>query len=151
MQKFNPAKISATSKQAQGLYDIQNPKKYIGNNPPLYRSSWERDFMITCDTNPAVFEWAVEPFPIKYVCPLDNKVKNYWPDFIVKYIQKDGSIKSQIIEIKPYKQTMMETAKSKRDKMMVQVNMYKWAYAKQFCDENGLEFKILTEKELYKK
>lgn len=42
--------------------------------------------MVALDHNPAVLEWAVEPFPIPYTCPVDGKVKNYWPDFLVKYI-----------------------------------------------------------------
>lgn len=150
MMKFNPAKIG-NSRQAQGVYNIQNRDKYIGSNPPIYRSSWEKDFMITCDNNPAIFEWAVEPFPIPYICPFDRIQKNYFPDFIIKYVQADGTIKSQIIEIKPYKQTNMEAAKGKKAKMMVQVNLYKWAYAQKFCEDNGLEFKVLTEKDLYKK
>lgn len=150
MQQFNPAKIG-NSRQAQGIYTPKNPEKYMGTTLPIYRSSWEKDMFVTCDLNPAVFQWMAEPFPIQYVCPFDRRVKNYWPDLLIKYVQADGTIKSQIIEIKPFKQTNMESARGKKDKMMVQVNLYKWAYAQKFCEDNGLEFKVLTEKDLYKK
>lgn len=149
-QAFNPAKITNT-KQAQGVYNITNIKKYKSNNPPIYRSSWERDVMISLDMNPAVIEWSSEPFSIPYVCPIDGKQRQYFPDFYVLYIGADKKQHAQILEIKPYKQCFMETARSKKDKIVVQVNQAKWVYALDFCKKNGLEFKLITEKDLYKK
>lgn len=149
MQAFNPAKITNT-KQAQGVFPITNIKKYKSTNPPIYRSSWEKDVMISLDLNPAVLEWSVEPFSISYVCPVDGKTKQYWPDFYVRAIGPNGKEYAQIIEIKPLKQCYMQYAKSKKDKMVVQINQAKWAYALEFCKKNGLEFKLITEKELYK-
>lgn len=150
MAGFNPAKITNT-KHAQGVYPIKNTKKYKGTNQPIFRSSWERDFMITCDQNPAILEWAAEPFSIPYVCPLEGKVKNYWPDFLIRYIGADKREHTQLIEIKPFKQTNPALCKSKRDKAICYVNMSKWKYAYDFCQKNGLEFKVLTEKDLYGK
>lgn len=147
-QQFNPAKITNT-KQAQGVYAIKNIKKYNSTNPPIYRSSWERDVMIALDNNPAVIEWATEPFSIPYLCPVDNITKNYWPDFIVRYIGPDKKEHTQLLEVKPYKQCFLNLAKSKKEKMTVYVNQSKWAYAQAFCDKNGIEFKIITEKNLY--
>lgn len=151
MQKFNPAKIKNT-KQAQGVYSIQNIKKYQSSNPPIYRSSWEKDIMVALDMNPAVLEWSVEPFPIPYTCPVDGKVKNYWPDFLVKYIDvKTGKECIQLLEIKPEKQCYMQLAKSRKDKIVVLVNQAKWAAAIALCQQNGIEFKLITEKQLYRK
>lgn len=156
MQKFNPAKITNT-KQAQGVYPIVNIKKYSSTNPPIYRSSWEKDVMISLDMNPAVIEWSVEPFSIPYQCPVEKdkygnaKIKQYWPDFYVRYIDAEGKEHAQILEIKPLKQCYMQMAKSKKDKMVVLINQTKWAFAFEFCKKNGLEFKLITEKELYKK
>lgn len=150
MQKFNPAKITNT-KQAQGVYPITNIKKYTSTNPPIYRSSWEKDVMISLDMNPAVIEWSVEPFSISYVCPVDGKTKQYWPDFYVRYFDAKGQQHAQIIEVKPLKQCYSQFAKTKKDKMVVQINQAKWAYAMDFCQKNGLEFKLVTEKELYQK
>lgn len=150
VQAFNPAKIS-NKKHAQGVYQPKNPQKYRGSQMPIYRSSWERDFMVTCDLNPAVLEWCAEPFSIPYTSPLDGKTKQYWPDFMIRYIDNKGVIKSQLVEIKPYKQTQLSMAKTKKAKMVVYINYAKWQYAMQFCQQNGIEFKVLTEKELYKK
>lgn len=149
MQTRNPAKIGR-SRHAQGQYFIVNKEKYIGNNPPIYRSSWEKDFMITCDMNSAILEWAAEPFSVPYQCPIDGKMKNYWVDFIIKYIDASGKIHTQVVEIKPYKQSVMEMAKSKRDKQTVMVNTAKWKYAEAYCKKNGIEFKVYTERELYR-
>lgn len=149
-QGFNPAKITNT-KQAQGVYNITNIKKYTSSNPPIYRSSWEKDVMISLDMNPAVIEWSVEPFSIPYYCPIENKQKQYWPDFYVRYIGPDRKEHAQILEVKPHKQCFLQLAKSKKDKMVVHINQAKWAYALEFCKNNGLEFKLITEKELYKK
>lgn len=149
-QNFNPAKITNT-KQAQGIFPIKNIEKYSSNNPPIYRSSWEKDIMVSLDNNPAVIEWSVEPFAIPYMCPVDSKMKNYWPDFIVRYITPDGKEKVQLIEVKPLKQCHMEMAKTKKDKLTVLVNQAKWTYAYDFCQKNGIEFKLITERELYKK
>lgn len=149
MSRRNPAQIGR-SKYAQGQYFITNPDKYVGSNPPIYRSSWEKDFMITCDLNPAILEWAAEPFSVPYQCPIDGRMKNYWVDFIIKYIDNTGKIHSQVVEIKPHKQSVMEMAKSKRDKQIVLVNTVKWKYAEAYCKRNGLEFKVYTEKELYR-
>ena len=150
MSAFNPAKITNT-KHAQGVYGIKNIKKYKSTNPPIYRSSWEKDVMISLDLNPAVIEWSVEPFSIPYWCPFDNKQKNYWPDFYVRYIGADGKEHAQIIEIKPLKQCYSQMAKTKKEKIVVAVNQAKWAYALEFCKNNGLEFKLMTEKDLYGK
>jgi|AGFS01.1.fsa_nt_gi hypothetical protein len=156
MQQFNPARITNT-KQAQGVYPITNIKKYKSANPPIYRSSWEKDIMVSLDHNPAVIEWSVEPFSIPYACPVEKdkmgnpKMKNYWPDFYVLFVDNKGNKKAQIIEVKPLKQCYMQYAKSKKDKITVAVNQAKWAYAMDFCQRNGLEFKLITEKELYGK
>jgi hypothetical protein len=151
MQKFNPAKIKNT-KQAQGVYSIQNIKKYQSSNPPIYRSSWEKDVMIALDMNPTVLEWSVEPFPIQYTCPVEGKVKNYWPDFLVKYIDPlSGAEKIQLLEIKPEKQCYMQFAKTRKDKITVLVNQAKWSAAMALCQQNKIEFKIITEKSLYRK
>ena len=39
------------AKWAQGMYVPKNPEKYIGNNKPRYRSSWELRIMMFLDEN----------------------------------------------------------------------------------------------------
>lgn len=152
MQKFNPADIGRTN-HAQGYYVPQNPSKYVGQsvNHIVYRSSWEKDFIHTCDLNPAIVNWAIEPFSIPYIDPISGAKKNYWPDFLVCYMKRDGTIHRELIEIKPQKESIVEKAKSKRDKINLIVNQAKWAAADRFCKANGLTFRILTEAQLYGK
>lgn len=148
MQKFNPASIGK-SKHAQGYYNMMNPQKYSGSNPPVYRSSWELDFCKVCDMNPSVIAWCVEPFSIPYVCPIDNKKKNYWPDFLVQFRHKDGSVHTELIEIKPHKLKDVSLAKSKKDKILAVINIAKWTAAQNFCDHNNIIFRVLSERDLY--
>lgn len=147
----NPAKLSKTSKHAQGYYTPKNPKKYVGSYPITFRSSWEKDLMATCDLNPAIFEWAAEPFSIPYTCPITGKKRQYWPDFLISFIDAQGNKRVQMIEIKPFKQCSIKNSKSKKDQMAAAVNTAKWAYAQEYCRRNGIEFKVLTEKDMYKK
>ena len=90
------------SKYHQGRFHPQNPQKYMGDARNIvYRSSWELHFLKWCDRNDAVLKYASEEFSIPYVSPVDNKVHRYYPDFIIKVRQKDGGIKTIMIEIKP--------------------------------------------------
>ena len=41
-----------------GRYIAKKPKKYRGDPQRIiYRSLWERKFMVYCDTNDSVIEW----------------------------------------------------------------------------------------------
>jgi hypothetical protein len=69
--------------------------------------------------------------------------------------QHDGSLQKFIIEIKPKKQCKPPTKEPKRKtKRYINevkawgVNSAKWKYATEWCDNNGMEFKILTEDDL---
>ena len=148
MQQFNPASIGKT-KHAQGYFRMQNPQKYVGSNPPVYRSSWEKDLMFTCDLNPAVVQWAAEPFCIPYFDPVTQLKRQYWPDFLITYMKPDGTLVQEVVEIKPYKQCLLENAKSRKAKMTVITNQAKWQASQAFCDANGLVFRIMTERQLY--
>lgn len=148
----NPAKVNQGKSRygvSQGNFQMNHPEKYIGGNPPVYRSSWEKDFMHTCDENPAIMQWAAEPFSIPYRCPLTGSKKNYWPDFLLSYVQKNGQMVHELIEIKPIKESLIEKATSRRDKANLLMNQAKWAAAQAFCKQNGLKFTILTEQQLY--
>ena len=87
----------------KGIYKLSNPKKYAGNpNRIVYRSNWERRFMVYCDKNPEITLWASEELPIPYKNPIDKKVHRYFPDFIIKTAKG----KKYMIEIKPKKYTI---------------------------------------------
>ena len=66
-----------------GIYKPLNPQKYKGNvNNVIYRSSWEKRFMIYCDKNRAVVEWGSEEIAISYRS-IDNRPHRYYPDFYI--------------------------------------------------------------------
>ena len=68
------------AKYAQGIYEVRNPQKYVGNGKPKYRSGWEMTFFMFCDNNPAVLQWASEAIQIPYRNPLTGKQTIYVPN-----------------------------------------------------------------------
>ena len=139
-----------------GTYKPINPKKYRGNlNQVVYRSLWERKLMVYCDKNDAILEWGSEEVIIPYLSPWDGKLHRYFPDFYMKVNQANGSIKKFIIEVKPKAQCKPPVKNPKRKTRRwfkeVQtwgINQAKWKSATEYCDEQGMEFKILTEDHL---
>ena len=136
-------------------YKPEFPVKYAGNSGNIIcRSSWENEFCHYCDTSNNILEWASEEFYIKYISPVDNRLHRYYPDFLIKVKESNGSIKTYVIEVKPKKQTRPP---KKRKKVTLSylyecktyaVNTSKWAAAKEFCNDRKWEFKIITEQEL---
>jgi len=142
------------NKTYKGRFKPNNPKKYNGDaNNIIYRSTWEVRVMKWLDEHPSVIWWASEEIHIPYKSPLDNKMHRYFPDFITKMKQKDGSVMTYIIEVKPFNQTKQPVQKNKTKKYLREaatylVNQEKWKAADIFCQEHGWKFMIMTEKEL---
>mgnify|MGYP001381881810 FL=1 len=139
----------------QGKYRPSNTKKYRGNPTNIiYRSLWERKFMVYCDKNENILEWGSEEIAIPYRSPLDNRIHRYFPDFYIKYKDANGKIKRSLIEVKPFRQTQQPPILEKKTKGYIYEvaeyakNQAKWRAAKEFCDDRRWEFKIFTEKEL---
>jgi hypothetical protein len=141
----------------KGKYKVRNRDKYIGEvDNVVYRSSWERRFMVYADTNPNVVKWNSEELVIPYVSPVDNKVHRYFPDFWIEVKDDNGDTNHIVIEVKPKGQTeppkMGKTAKSKyrylRELKTWKVNEAKWDVAREFCADRKWQFKILTEDHL---
>ena len=139
-----------------GTYKPINPKKYRGNpNKVIYRSLWERKLMVYCDHNAAVLEWGSEEVIIPYLSPWDGKLPRYFPDFYMKVRQSDKTIKKFIIEVKPKAQSNppIKNPKRKTRRWFKEVetwgvNQAKWKSATEYCNDQGMEFKILTEDHL---
>ena len=136
-------------------YKPVNPKKYQGNpNNIICRSSWERRFCAWCDNNPNILRWASEEFSIPYVSPKDNRVHRYYPDYLIEVKESGGKVKKYVVEVKPKKQTQPPKKGERVTKSYVYesvtyaVNQAKWKAAEEFCKDNGVEFKIITEDEL---
>lgn len=139
----------------QGIFEPTNKEKYKGKKTCIFRSSWELQYMRFCDLNENVIVWGSETIKISYYSPVDKRQHTYFPDFIVQVKKTDGTLKTQIIEIKPYRQTKPpKISKNRNVKTMLaesatySVNQAKWSAARQFCAERGWEFVILTEKNL---
>jgi hypothetical protein len=144
------------SKYRQGRFRPQNPKKYGGDPTNIvYRSSYELKFMQYCDLTESVISYQSEEFWIPYRSPLDGKTHRYFPDFFLKYKDKDGKMRNLVVEIKPAKELKMpDTNPKKRTKSwaysvkMWAINQAKWSAAKEYCADRGWEFRIFTELEL---
>jgi len=138
-------------KWAQGFYTPKNPQKYIGKHSPKYRSGWELTFMTFCDTHNNVLYWASEALRIPYKHPLTGKPTIYVPDFFVVYENKFGKKVAEVVEIKPQKQSIIESkAATAKDRMIVAINHAKWAAAMGYCKSQGYTFRVITEKDLFR-
>ena len=136
---------------AQGIFTPKNPHKYVGKHKPKYRSGWELTFMTFCDTHNNVTHWASESMSIPYRSPLDGKVHRYIPDFFVVYQNKFGKAIAEVVEIKPKKQSLIESrTASARDRAVVAVNHAKWAAATAYCKMQGFAFRVITEDDLFR-
>lgn len=137
-------------KWAQGIYTPKNPQKYIGNHKPKYRSGWELTFMTFCDSNDSIIYWASESIRIPYKHPLTGKPTIYVPDFFVVYQNRFGKQVAEVVEIKPKKQSIIESkVASAKDRMVVAINHAKWQAAMAYCKSQGLTFRVITEDDIF--
>ena len=140
----------------KGKYIPKNPQKYKGDpSQVVYRSSWELKFMVYCDKNNKVVEWGSEEIIVPYRSPWDGKMHRYFPDFYIKIEQTTGGVKKFLIEVKPKHQCKepVKTPKKRTHKWYNEVktwgiNQDKWKSAIDWCQNRGMEFKILTEDHL---
>lgn len=146
------------SKTMKGFFTPLHPEKYHGNvHNIVYRSSYELSCMRHFDSNPNVLQWQSEERSIIYRSPIDLSLHRYFPDFIIKVKTKDGTTKTIMIEVKPFSQTVQPSKGTKkktktylRESIVYATNTAKWDAAKAFCKKKGWEFKILTEKQIFR-
>tara|TARA_B100000579_G_scaffold308519_1_gene258238 strand:- start:134 stop:598 length:465 start_codon:yes stop_codon:yes gene_type:complete len=147
------------SQKYKGKYTPENPSKYMGDSTNIvYRSMWERRCMKYFDINPSVLQWASEEIAIPYYNTAQKKVRRYFPDFLIKVKDKNGQEKTHLIEVKPSKDLRPPTNTQGKRKSTVlyemkayQMNRDKFASARKWCDEKGIQFDIWTEKHLKQK
>jgi|TARA_Y100000033_G_scaffold47654_1_gene53488 hypothetical protein len=139
----------------KGKYQPSYPKKYKGDHKNIvYRSLWERKFMVYCDKNENILEWGSEEVVVPYRSPIDNRYHRYFPDFYIKVKESTGKVTKMIIEIKPYKQCVEPKVQKRKTRgyiyevMEYAKNQAKWEAAKEWCLDRGYQFKVLTENEL---
>jgi hypothetical protein len=138
------------SRFARGKFVPTRPAKYVGNKSPTYRSSWEWAFMRFCDNNDNILKWASEAVQIPYRDPLTNRNTVYVPDFFIQYIDKDGRMLTELIEVKPANQTLLEkVGRNKNNQMQYVKNQAKWQAAQAWCKSQGIKFRVLNETDLF--
>ncbi len=138
----------------QGVFKPRNRDKYRGKAWPIYRSGWELKFFKWCDLNENVTAWDSECVIVPYNNPLTGRINRYFVDGLITINETNGP-KTYLIEIKPSKQTIPPIVKKGRKKSTILYeqqtyvkNKAKWLAAEKWAKKKGIEFKILTEKEL---
>jgi hypothetical protein len=103
-----------------------------------------------CDNNKNVLYWASEAISVPYRNPFTGQPKTYSPDFFVVYQNKYGKNIAEIVEIKPKKQSIIESkVANAKDKMVVAINHAKWSACSAYCKHHGYTFRVITESDLF--
>lgn len=149
---MKPPNFKKDPRFKQGVYRPINVQKFIGEHA-IYRSGLELKFMKFCDTNSNVLKWGSENIIVPYISPVDNKLHRYYVDNFVA-IKEGNTVKKYLVEIKPSRQTAPPKIKYRKKSTMLYeqvqwtVNQAKWTAAREYSKKKGLDFIILTEKEL---
>ena len=74
----------------------------------------------------------------------------YIPDFLITYRTSNNTIRAELIEIKPKKQSVIESKMSAKDRAIVAINYAKWDAATKWARRNGLTFRVITEDDMFR-
>lgn len=139
-------KPSRRSRYTQGYVNPQSCKKLIDpTKPVIYRSSYEKKFMLWLESNKNVLRWGSECVKIPYLF-VDGKMHSYFPDYYVEFA--DGT--KMLVEIKPANQTRPPENDNCWAAREWARNSCKWKAALEFCKAKDIKFKILTENTISK-
>jgi len=103
-----------------------------------------------------VVSWSSEEIIVPYISPVDGRWHRYFVDFVIKVKDRNGNLKTWMIEVKPKKQTKPPEIQSRKTKKYItevvtwSVNEAKWKAAKEYCKDRSWEFIIFTEDQLPK-
>lgn len=150
-------KIS-TSDDEKPRYKPRHPEKYMGDADNIViRSSWEWKVFEFCDNNVNVLRWGSEEIAIPYYkpTPIGMKPANYFPDLYVEYMNAEGKLIKELIEVKPEKFTKASKSRNHATKAFENaqyyINMAKFQAANSWCARNGIKFSVLSEKSIFRK
>ena len=73
----------------------------------------------------------------------------YVPDFFITYRTRGNVQRAEMIEIKPKKQSIIESKMNSRDRAVVAINYAKWSAAQKWCARQGLAFRVITENDMF--
>ena len=144
------------ARYASGEYVLINKEKYLGTKTPYYRSSWELRVFTIFDKSPSILKWGSETVIIPYYIPGEARQRRYIVDLFAEYLDKNGGVIKELIEIKPLKETMPpKNTKNKSRKTLLiealtyQKNKAKWIAAALFAQKRNMRFRLLTENDIY--
>lgn len=144
--KIKGLKPSKKSRYHQGYVRREQCHKLFEstkNEPIIYRSGLELQFINFCENNPRIIKWASEPIQITYFNRIKQKEASYYPDYIIENYKGERTI----VEIKPYNQTVKPSSVDSRWLKEAWItNVDKWTAAKKFAEDNNMKFIIITEK-----
>jgi len=133
-----------------GKYIPKNLNKYRGDPSAIrYRSLWERQCFVWCDSHPDIKSWSSEEIVVPYYWDIDKRYHRYYVDLKITF--KNGT--TLLVEVKPDKETKppKNPNKSKRyigEAMTYVKNINKWEAANTYAKDRGWEFVIWTENDL---
>jgi hypothetical protein len=105
-----------------------------------------------CDTNPSILKWASEAVQLPYRDPLTGKQTIYVPDFFIQYANKHGQVLTELVEIKPASQQILErVGKNKYNQAQFIKNQAKWQAANAWCKQQGITFRVINENDMFNK
>lgn len=146
------------TKYYQGRFKPKHPQKYMGDPTNIiYRSGWEFKLMRYLDSHPKVLQWGSEELVVPYRSPIDGRMHRYFPDFLVKQINKYGKKETILIEVKPKAQTVppdvskIKTKTGQTSRRYINevknwgINQAKWKAAEEYCKDRGWKFQIMHE------
>ncbi len=135
-------------------FSPRNPSKWVDPEHIIARSGLETKFFTLFDLSPNVIKIASEKIIIPYFDKANNKQRRYYTDLIVQYKTKSGEVKTKLIEIKSYSETI-QPKKPKRitenykHKVITWItNSSKWDAATRYAEQRGFEFCVLSERDL---
>ena len=62
---------------------------------------------------------------------------------------ENNTVRAELIEIKPKKQSIVESKMSNRDRAVVAINYAKWHEATKWAQRNGMTFRVITEDQMF--
>lgn len=134
------------SRYTQGYINPASCKKVIDRSQPIiYRSSYEKKFVIWLESCSKVVRWGSECVCIPYLF-VDGKTHKYYPDYYVEF--QDGT--KMLVEIKPANQTHPPVNENSWAAREWAKNSCKWKAAMEYCSAKGFKFQILTENTIQK-
>lgn len=142
----------------QGTYQVKNPDKYIGTKQPRFLSSYEEQFFSWADRSKAVLKWGAECVVVDYMNPVKQRKARYIVDIYIKYVDKHGDIKEELVEIKPESQcSAPKKGRGKKsentyiqESLTWMTNQAKWQSAEQYAKARGWTFRVITERSIFR-